>query len=198
MQQRSEETREHILMAALKCFSRAGYDATGVAEICTEAGVSKGAFYHHFPSKQAVFLKLLDDWLTGIDARIQTVQLETENVPEAMVQMSGLIGEAFQDAQQRLPMFLEFWTQASRDPQIWQATIEPYHRFEDLFAGILRKGMTEGSLEPCDPQVGARILLSTAIGLFLQGILDPQGADWVQVTAQAMQTLMRGFARRAR
>lgn len=197
MQQRSEETRDHILMAALDCFSRAGYDATGVAEICSEAGVSKGAFYHHFPSKQAVFLKLLEDWLAGIDDAIQAVQLETENVPEAMVRMSGLIDAAFHDAQHRLPMFLEFWSQASRDPQIWQATIEPYHRFQDLFARMLREGMDEGSLEPGDPQTGARMILSLAVGIFLQGILDPQAADWEQVARQAMQTLMRGFARRS-
>ncbi len=39
-QQRSEDTRARILRAALECFSRAGYDATGVAEICAAAGVS--------------------------------------------------------------------------------------------------------------------------------------------------------------
>ena len=61
-QQRSEETRARILHAALECFSRTGYDASGVAEICAAAGVSKGAFYHHFPTKQAVFIELLNFW----------------------------------------------------------------------------------------------------------------------------------------
>jgi len=62
MQQRSEETRKHILEAAQRLFSAKGYDATGVAEICQAAGVSKGAFYHHFLTKQAVFLVLLENW----------------------------------------------------------------------------------------------------------------------------------------
>ena len=67
MQQRSMETRKRILDAAQSLFSQSGYDATGVAEICRAAGVSKGAFYHHFPSKQAIFLELLDGWLSRLD-----------------------------------------------------------------------------------------------------------------------------------
>ena len=59
MQQRSEETRTHILKAALDLFSKNGYDATSVANICQAAGVSKGAFYHHFASKHSVFQALL-------------------------------------------------------------------------------------------------------------------------------------------
>ena len=50
-QKRGEETRSRILDAAQGCFVQHGYDATGVAEICRSAGLSKGAFYHHFPSK---------------------------------------------------------------------------------------------------------------------------------------------------
>jgi AcrR family transcriptional regulator len=62
-QQRGEETRSHILDVAGELFAERGYDATSVAGICARAGVTKGAFYHHFKSKQAVFLELRDRWL---------------------------------------------------------------------------------------------------------------------------------------
>jgi TetR/AcrR family transcriptional repressor of nem operon len=45
-QQRSEETRASILDAAVRCFALSGYDAASVDDICEEAGVSKGAFWH--------------------------------------------------------------------------------------------------------------------------------------------------------
>ncbi|MCJ7737907.1 MAG: TetR/AcrR family transcriptional regulator [Anaerolineae bacterium] len=51
-QQRSQATQTSILDAAAAAFAEQGYDATGVAEICKRAGVSKGAFYYHFESKQ--------------------------------------------------------------------------------------------------------------------------------------------------
>ena len=66
-QQRSEETRANILDAAVRRFAISGYDAASVDEICAEAGVSKGAFYHHFPTKQTVFLALLEGWLKTIE-----------------------------------------------------------------------------------------------------------------------------------
>ena len=50
-QSRGEETHNRILDAALEAFARKGYDDTSVAEICQLAGVTKGGFYHHFPSK---------------------------------------------------------------------------------------------------------------------------------------------------
>ena len=66
-QQRGEETRSHILDVAGELFAQRGYDATSVADICDGAGVTKGAFYHHFESKQAVFLELRDRWLAPLD-----------------------------------------------------------------------------------------------------------------------------------
>ena len=62
-QRRGQESRERILEAAQLCFAQDGYNATGVAQICRRAGLSKGAFYHHFATKQAVFLELLNRWL---------------------------------------------------------------------------------------------------------------------------------------
>jgi AcrR family transcriptional regulator len=67
MQARSEKTHKEIMKSAVAEFSRSGYDAASVADICREAGVSKGAFYHHFPSKQKLFLAIMQDWLKGID-----------------------------------------------------------------------------------------------------------------------------------
>ena len=58
-EQRREETRAALLEAATQAFSDRGYDATGVAELCRRAGVSKAAFYYHFERKQAIFMAML-------------------------------------------------------------------------------------------------------------------------------------------
>lgn len=194
MQQRSEETRSHILEAALREFSRQGYDATGVAEICQAAGVSKGAFYHHFPTKQAVFLELLEIWLGGLDTGISQALADAPSVPDALRRMAALIPHIIHDAEGRLPMFLEFWMQASRNTAVWEATIAPYNRYEKLFADILRKGMAEGSLRPVDADCAARVIVALAVGLLLQSVLDPGGAAWDQVTAQGLELFIQGIA----
>ncbi|HSO08290.1 MAG TPA: TetR/AcrR family transcriptional regulator [Pelomicrobium sp.] len=55
-------TRERLLQAGLALMLSKGYAATTVDEICAAAGVSKGSFYHAFPSKEDLGLAILDDY----------------------------------------------------------------------------------------------------------------------------------------
>ena len=73
MQSRSQETRIQILDSAVRLFSEKGYSETSVSAICDSAGISKGAFYYHFLSKQELFLALLENWLTDLDSGFQII-----------------------------------------------------------------------------------------------------------------------------
>jgi AcrR family transcriptional regulator len=190
---RSEETRRRILQAAEESFARYGYDATGVAEICAKAKISKGAFYHHFPSKQALFLDLLDGWLKGLDENLAQARSEARSVPEGLKAMTTRIREIFRQGDRQLPIFLEFLNKASRDPSIWQATIAPYRRYHEYFAEIIEDGMKEGSIVSVDSKEMAQILVSLAIGIILQAILDPYGADWEKVMREAIELMLGGL-----
>jgi AcrR family transcriptional regulator len=64
---KSERSRIAILQAALLLFSRQGYRGTSIREIATEAGLSTGNVYHHFPDKEALFKTLLDQYFAAID-----------------------------------------------------------------------------------------------------------------------------------
>lgn len=52
-------TQDDLISAARQLMLRQGYAATGINDICREAGVSKGAFYHSFPSKEALAIEAL-------------------------------------------------------------------------------------------------------------------------------------------
>lgn len=190
MQQRSEETQGRILDAAVRRFSISGYNGASVDEICAEAGVSKGAFYHHFPTKQAVFLVLLNGWLGTIDAGLKAVRQET--VPQTLMHMTSMLTVIFASADDRLPMFLEFWLQASRDDAVYQAMIAPYRYFADYFTSLIETGIGEGSLKEVDPEIISQAILSIAIGTLLQGLLDPDRTNWSRVAEQSIQALLAG------
>ncbi len=194
MQRRAEKTRERILHAAEECFARDGYDAAGVAVICERAGVTKGAFYHHFPSKQALFLATLQGWLEGLDAGMEAMRAGAPTVPHGLLRMAGLTRLIFSEASGRLPIFLEFWDQASHDREVWQATVAPYRRYRDRFAEIVRAGVAEGSLRPVDADTAALTIVALAVGMVLQGVLDPEGANWGQVMRDGIQMLLNGMA----
>ena len=194
MQQRSEETHHRILETANILFSKNGYDATGVAEICEQAGISKGAFYHHFKSKQELFLALLDGWLQTIDNAIEASK--DLSAPETFTRMTEAFPYIFETAGDGLPMFLEFWLQASRDKKIWEASIAPYRRYHKHFTSLIKKGVDEGSFVEVDPELASRMIVSTAMGLLLQSLLDPKGADWEKVARDSTTMLVNGFLKK--
>lgn len=193
MQQRSEETRARLLQAAQKKFSENGYEAASVDEICAEAGVSKGAFYHHFPSKQAVFLALFEDWLATVDAGLEAARKPT--VPETLTNMARMLPFIFAQADGRLPMYLEFWLQASRDETVWKAMAAPYRRYQEFFAGLVKQGIAEGSFRQVDPHSAAQVIVSFAVGMLLQGLIAPSDTDWQKTAQQSMKILMKGLAK---
>ncbi len=191
-QKRSEETRTRILEAAVRRFAVSGYDAASVDDICSQAGVSKGAFYHHFPTKQAIFLALMQSWLAVIDIGMEAARKDT--IPETLVHMTNLLPGVFAAAEDRLPMFLEFWLQASRDEKIWKAVIAPYRHYQAYFSGLVEEGIAEGSLKETDARAAAQVIVSLAVGMVLQGVLDPHGADWEKTAHEGMQILMNGLS----
>ena len=194
MQVRSEETRARILECAARLFAEKGYEATGVAEICTAAEASKGAFYHHFPSKQAIFLQLLRDWLQQLDAGLGAALQKASSVPNGLLAMASEMKGVFSAADGRIGLFLEFWQQARREPEIWKELNAPYLRYQDYFAQIIRTGVAEGSFRQVDPDVAGQTLVALAVGIVVQGIVNPTGAEWDRVTHDAVELLIAGLA----
>jgi AcrR family transcriptional regulator len=194
MQQRSEETRTQIIKSAIKQFSIRGYSEASVDMICKDAGISKGAFYHHFESKQALFLALLDGWLMTIDESIESSR--ENSVPETFLLITEAFPYIFKTANEGLSMFLEFWLQASRDEKIWQAGITPYRRYHKYFTELIKKGVEEGSFVEVDPEIASRLIVSTAMGLLLQSLLDPEGAKWEKVARESANMLVNNLLKK--
>ena len=57
--------RDKLLEAAVKLIRSQGFSATSVDDLCREAGVTKGAFFHHFASKEALGVATADYWSTS-------------------------------------------------------------------------------------------------------------------------------------
>jgi AcrR family transcriptional regulator len=101
---RRPSARNKILATAVELFDKQGYEASSVQEIVDGAGVTKGSFYHHFDSKEAVLLVIHD---TFIDHQLEVLDsITTGNRPirESLAELIEeiVVGvEAFQ-AHQRI------------------------------------------------------------------------------------------------
>lgn len=72
------DTRERILESAREAFAVRGYAATSLEHLAAELGLTKGAIYHHFPSKRALLEALLEESLRRAEAALEDAgSLET-------------------------------------------------------------------------------------------------------------------------
>ncbi len=68
LQARAEATRRRIIDSAVELFAELGYGETGLADVLQHAGVSKGAFYYHFDSKEAVATAIIEQFDAKVGA----------------------------------------------------------------------------------------------------------------------------------
>ncbi|HKG91620.1 MAG TPA: helix-turn-helix domain-containing protein [Gemmatimonadaceae bacterium] len=71
-----EERREEIFSAALELFSEVGYERATLNEIAARAGVSKGAVYHHFESKEALLIEMMRARAATLMLRVEALAAE--------------------------------------------------------------------------------------------------------------------------
>lgn len=191
--QRSEATRTRIVEAAERAFAQQGFDASSVASICRSAGVTKGAFYHHFTSKQDLFLELLRRWLKRLDDQMTKLREDTASIPKQLISMTDLLQEVIQATENQFPIYFEFWTHAMRDPSIRQELINPFYRYQELFTAMVSKGVSDGSLKDIHPETTARLILAIAMGLLIQAMIDQDAGDWGRVAQECLQILFTGI-----
>ena len=74
--------RDQILTGARRCFERRGFHATSMQQLFAEAGISSGAFYLHFPSKDDLIIAIAEDNLRDVLAMIR--RFAAEDTPETV------------------------------------------------------------------------------------------------------------------
>lgn len=73
-QRRREHTRRELLSAARRVLARHGFHRTKIVDISREAGVAVGTFYLYYPTKEALFLELVEDTVRLLKAEIDRIE----------------------------------------------------------------------------------------------------------------------------
>ncbi len=195
LKEKGRKSRHKLLKAAEICFAKYGLDASGVDRICKTAGMSKGAFYHHFSSKQDLFLEILNQWLEIIDRYIDSARGDSSNMLEMFMNIAKA-KPIFQDASSKLPIFIELWIRASRDENLRKITIGSYYKYLKLFKDLIEEGIEEKIIKRINSDTAARMIIAIAVGFVMQGMLDPNGADWDKIAKESPEIILEGVIRR--
>lgn len=85
-QQKSRETKEKIFQAAKRILQKKGYEELSIKNICEEAGVSNGSFYHHFKTKDDLLSYYIEDQ-PKIDPDLLDLPADVAGVKEGIIQV---------------------------------------------------------------------------------------------------------------
>ena len=85
-QQKSRETKEKIFQAAKRILQKKGYEELSIKNICEEAGVSNGSFYHHFRTKDDLLSYYIEDQ-PKIDPDLLELPDNVEGVKAGIIQV---------------------------------------------------------------------------------------------------------------
>lgn len=91
--EQGDATRRALMSSARASFGTSGYGSTSIQSIVDDAGVTKGAFYHHFDGKQQIFAKVFEDVHREIGRRAFVVHLDEERSASGQPRVRDLASE---------------------------------------------------------------------------------------------------------
>jgi TetR/AcrR family acrAB operon transcriptional repressor len=186
-----EARRAQILDAAFRVFAERGYHAARMDDLVRESGLSKGSLYWHFESKEDVFLALFD----ALEAEVFAAWDDEETHEHSVLRMVAREGEIVLQRLVAERAALAAWMEFLAHPAARERMQVTYDRSRARLAGLVRRGIDAGELDPALPVPETAALLTGAVeGLVLQACVSPD-FDAIGAWRRAWPVLERGIAR---
>ena len=144
--ERREAQIGRILDAARTCFLRSGFNGASMHDICAEAGMSPGALYRYFASKEA----LIEEICAG--QREEEARAPT-TIPDAPSLTEGVIRATLADIRHvhdsgLATLYAEIFAQSQRNPCLGETCNRSMRNVRDVFHTALSKGVETGEIDP--------------------------------------------------
>jgi AcrR family transcriptional regulator len=163
--------RERILDAAEHCFCRAGFHRSTMQDICREAGISPGALYVYFDSKEALIAGITERDRAEFAERFAGLAAAPD-----FVQALRALGEQYflEEPAEAHRMCIDIGLEATRNPRVG----EIYRKFDRFILGsfetLFEKMHQEGRIAPAlDVPTVAKAFMVLCDGMFWRRAIDP-------------------------
>ncbi|MEA1976601.1 MAG: TetR/AcrR family transcriptional regulator, partial [Chloroflexota bacterium] len=136
-----QERRKQILDAAEKVFIQRGFNKARMDDIVAESGLSKGALYWYYRSKDEIILALMDRFFAG-EMQAGEELISTEG--DARQQLEVFFDAAFKDIrrfEERMSLGYEFFSLAARTEEVRDAIRGYYRRYQAILSQIIQQGI---------------------------------------------------------
>ncbi|HEY7211727.1 MAG TPA: helix-turn-helix domain-containing protein [Bryobacteraceae bacterium] len=183
-QEKSEATQARLFKAALRVFSRDGFEAARIEDIAAEAGHTRGAFYAHFQSKEDLFFALLEDESRKHHEKARQV-LERCSTNEARLRALREYYVARGGDKDWTVLILEFKLYALRHPRARAQLARAYRSIREKVKWEGLEGIWPEKLRrPPESRHLQKLILQAALsGLVLERAYDPSSISAAELSA---------------
>lgn len=194
-EEHKQTVREKILQSAEVLFARKGYHGTSMDDIVRESGLSKGAIYWYFESKQDIFLALSDRRLTSRMDEIKSCFSPADSAKKKLEKVAeNTFGQRTENSREVFRINLEIWVEAPRIKSLQRRLENRYEKAHRLLAEIINEGVNNGEFsKDIDSDALASILLAVIDGLSIHWATTGKDFDWQKIKNALVAALGEGI-----
>ena len=190
--ERRDQQIQRILEAAQACFVRSGFQGASMQQICAECGMSPGALYRYFPSKEAIVAAICEadreDDMTCFGAFRNATSALDGLVEGAMAHITHTHKKG------SAALFAEMRSESNRNATIRDTVDSHKQEVAGMIAPLIEGAMERGEIDPpVDPQTLMAVLMSVGEGIAIND-LPARGIPLDQIEA-ALRAMLVGMLR---
>ena len=188
-----EARQSQIMEAAMKVITHKGFSNARIDDIVNEAGLSKGAIYHHYEGKKDLFLALIDHWETQTFPDFYSRNGKERSASDTLRDFSEEIIKVFKTRSYVFQVEVEFWSLANQDDEIRIRSQELYEKIINLFELVIIKGIREKEFIKVDTRITAIYILSVFQGINWFCIFDDKKINAVNYIQKSIELIINGL-----
>jgi AcrR family transcriptional regulator len=189
----SEERRTQIITAAIKVFAREGFANTRMADVSTEAGLSKGLLYWYFKSKEEIIIAIADVLFGAEFRKLQDIKIEDQSARSCLEGFLDIFLEDLRGMMKVVPVVYEFYALAFRNHTVRKVMQEYLGRFVAIMEPIVWHGMDTGEFILGDARQVTIAIASALEGTLLLWAYAPELVQPEEQLRASMALILKGL-----
>ncbi len=177
--ERGSATRQHILTVASDQFLTHGYAGTSLSDLIRAAGITKGAFYHHFPSKEALAVEVVRARQAEETAMVVQASAGHDRAVDQLRAAVQAASDVKDQDQGQATSMQRLCAELSEDPELAPQIAKICDTWIDTAAGLVAHAQLQGDIRAdVDAHRAAEVLVATFLGAEQQCVMTARHDDF--------------------
>lgn len=189
----SEERRSQILDAASRVFAKLGFQQARMDDIVKESGLSKGALYWYFKSKDEIVMAILSSLFERELVDLRALLGAEGSASDRLIEFTRRAVADLKNMPLFMPLAYEFYAQAFRNKPVRQALKRYLRSYFDIITPLIQQGIDRGEFRPVNAREAAIAAGSMFEGTLLLWVYDPDTVKFEKHIETGCRLLLDGL-----